>query len=974
MSYARYKTGGYTNYGIIVGDGGIFFSGAYSKLVNVGSIFGTTAVAVRLSNGGSVDNQGRILGFTDGVLADQSATIFNSNYLRGFSDGVDLKAGGVIFNEGFLAGNDGLQSFGNTTFFNLANGVVGGSFAGLGLVSGGGTVANYSYGEISGGVIGVYALGAPAYITNHYLIRGGSLYGGTGIGVELDAGGTITNEGSYYLSEIYGGKTGVFGYAGAVSTFVTNYSQIKGGTVAGGAGVYLKGNVYFGTAAGDVLNKAGGTIAGYQGIRIAYGGYVRNGGSILGLGSAGVTMTGSGYVVNDASGVIEGSTYGVAISGFSGVVHNYGTISGQTAIVAHSLATVDNFGGTINGTASTGVSLRDGGVVFNGNTAGHVGTISGGYYGVLVQGNSAYVENQGVIKSFYTAVEVLAGGTVTNSANGLINGYGGSPGRGVLIEGPSGVVINSGSINGAGYFGVQLALSGGGYVRNKSGATISGGLDGVHANGAAVQVKNSGVITGGNDGVYLQNGNVTNTTGARVSGGVDGVQLIAAGTVINPGTISGATGAGVALGAGGFVQNQAAGSIVGKTDGVLASGAAANVSNTGFIGASSGNGVYLGAGGQVTNAAGARISASSSGVVLKTAGNVVNSGSISGAGADGVLLKAGGILVNKATGTISGGNDGILVSHGNATITTAGHISGPNFAVRFIGNGTDTLIVDPGATFSGVVGGGGAVSTLVLASAASAGSVSGLGSEFSGFASAIVASGATWTATGLNSLASTTKLSVAGLLKVSGSLTTAGPVTVSGALRSTGTGHVQLRDNLSMTAGSTIADVSTSKFEIGTKGGAANGVVTVDAGATLTGAGTVASPVVDKGSIVAKGGTLAFTGTVSGTGTLSMASHASASIAGALSVSKLTFLAGGHETAALGKPTSVTSTISGFTLTSDVIDLKGFVANKLSFAGHTLTVDRSGGTAAHLLFAGTYHTSNFTFASDGHGGTNIKFV
>jgi hypothetical protein len=63
-------------------------------------------------------------------------------------------------------------------------------------------------------------------------------------------------------------------------------------------------------------------------------------------------------------------------------------------------------------------------------------------------------------------------------------------------------------------------------------------------------------------------------------------------------------------------------------------------------------------------------------------------------------------------------------------------------------------------------------------------------------------------------------------------------------------------------------------------------------------------------------------------------------------------------TALIAGADEVTSKILGFTLSSDVIDLKGFVATKLSFAGHTLTLDRSGGTAAHLLFAGTYHTSN----------------
>ena len=56
------------------------------------------------------------------------------------------------------------------------------------------------------------------------------------------------------------------------------------------------------------------------------------------------------------------------------------------------------------------------------------------------------------------------------------------------------------------------------------------------------------------------------------------------------------------------------------------------------------------------------------------------------------------------------------------------------------------------------------------------------------------------------------------------------------------------------------------------------------------------------------------------------------------------------------------------------LDLHDFVATKLAFAGHTLTADRSGGSAAHLLFIGTFHTQDFAFHTDGHGGTNITHV
>src|SRR5208282_191589 len=89
------------------------------------------------------------------------------------------------------------------------------------------------------------------------------------------------------------------------------------------------------------------------------------------------------------------------------------------------------------------------------------------------------------------------------------------------------------------------------------------------------------------------------------------------------------------------------------------------------------------------------------------------------------------------------------------------------------------VIVDPGAVFSGIVNGGNtigatAASTLELASAATSGELSGLGTQFINFAQVMIDAGAVWTLDGANTLAAGTTLTNAGVLSIlDGSLTDA---------------------------------------------------------------------------------------------------------------------------------------------------------------------------------------------------------
>jgi hypothetical protein len=122
------------------------------------------------------------------------------------------------------------------------------------------------------------------------------------------------------------------------------------------------------------------------------------------------------------------------------------------------------------------------------------------------------------------------------------------------------------------------------------------------------------------------------------------------------------------------------------------------------------------------------------------------------------------------------------------TVVNAGTITGSRDAVQFAAGYANRLGIDPGAVFSGNVTGGnaigaGPVSTLELASGASAGALSGLGTQFVDFAQVTVDGGAQWIFDATDTLDAGDTLTNAGTL--SGAQTLAAGSVLSNA--STGT-------------------------------------------------------------------------------------------------------------------------------------------------------------------------------------------
>ena len=349
----------------------------------------------------------------------------------------------------------------------------------------------------------------------------------------------------------------------------------------------------------------------------------------------------------------------------------------------------------------------------------------------------------------------------------LIEGWNAGVGAGFAAAN----VYNAGTISAiSALYGVGVDLASGGTITNAAGGTIYGLAYGINVGLGAATVLNEGSIGSGTcgcstyDGIFLSyGGSVTNAASGTITGYANGVYILTnVGAVTNSGTIAAQSDAGVRFAYGGGVTNSGtASSIYGQSFGIHIAGDVGTVSNDGTIAsgqtAGASDGVYLGSGGSVTNATSGTITGYDSGIMVTGAeGTVVNHGMITGSDFAGVAFYQGGTLTNAAGATISGYGGVQMTATGGAgsTLVNAGTITatgGPKVTATF-GAPNDLLVILPGAVFNGGVLGGGTNSTIELASAASTGALSGLGSDFDGFDAIQVDAGASWNLSGLNSV------------------------------------------------------------------------------------------------------------------------------------------------------------------------------------------------------------------------------
>ena len=469
---------------------------------------------------------------------------------------------------------------------------------------------------------------------------------------------------------------------------VVNYGVVNSEGVGANAGVELLAN-------GSSLDNQGTIESNWYGVYM-YGGLITNEGTISSGSRFSVFGRGAAISIVNA-GLISGPT---GIKAFNGaaISNTTGTISGETGVeVSGGTGSVVN-SSLIAGGYGDGVNLGAGGSVTN-TTGGYISS-GGKYSGVAISGGAGAVNNSATI-SGYRGIYCYASGTAAQT------------------------VIDSGTIIGSGGMAVAFG-TGNDLMQFQPGtALVQGIVDGGGGTNTLEFAAGTGTLIGaGADFVNFGKGTVDSGAHWRIGGNVTlgaGIDLAilgalsVAGTLENAGTISPVSYTGLQIAGGGYLLNDASGTIVNNTAnekfdptvfGVNASGI--TVVNLGAIEDPAGNAsIYLSGGGTVVNGSATDTSALISGrqgiYAYYSPATITNFGSIISSVGNGIALTQSGIVTNGAAGStaavIYGGEYGVFMALGTGMVTNFATISSNDYGIRMdSGGGT---VVDSGVISCG---------------------------------------------------------------------------------------------------------------------------------------------------------------------------------------------------------------------------------------------------------------------------------
>jgi autotransporter-associated beta strand protein len=476
--------------------------------------------------------------------------------------------GGIVTNAGQISG---------LTFSGVSFGTA------ISVTEGPGNITNTSSGKISGfDGIDLDDGGAVA--------NAGTISGTEGAGVFLENGGSVANSAGAKITGVEEGILSPLPFSGDTEETATPVAQAalaapavavsNSGTISGETGVEIDNG-------GEVTNNAGGIIQGTEGDGVASvenSGtlpaplVVENSGTIRGS-AGGIDLEGGGTITNNAGGTIIGGPDNSAVVSTGGPLtfSNAGKIEGSvilgnfanqaTLVTGGTIAGDLNLGADagstllLDGTGSEAVSQAVSGLITNNGS-------------VIKQGSGTWVVDKslgnyagGTTINAGTLTEALANalgtGGITVTGNTSVLGVS----QGVTVTNPI-LLTQGGSIDNAGRVANPLsslqAGAGGGNVINEATGVIN------NAAGDAI--------------LFGAGGTVTNQPGGLIQSqqgaGVD--SLAGPTTVVNSGTISGATGLKL-LGAASVTNNP--GGIIAGTGGlaILSSGGSTKISNAGTI-------------------------------------------------------------------------------------------------------------------------------------------------------------------------------------------------------------------------------------------------------------------------------------------------------------------------------------------------------------------------------------------------------